>query len=129
MERCAGGSVAPRIDARHQQVRPTVELVHCKEERSTRNPIAAIVRHLGSMPELRFWRNALRFSALRWRFRLANLKRLRVRRVRGPVVNPSKVVSHEELAKIGDARLNLNSDLPPPEDTAAKRYLSRNSYL
>jgi hypothetical protein len=45
------------------------------------------------------------------------------------VVNPSKVVSHEELAKIGDARLNLNSDLPPSEDTAAKRYVSRNSYL
>jgi hypothetical protein len=49
MERCACAhlpdGVAQRIDARHQQVRPTVEQVHCKEERSTRNPIAAIIRY------------------------------------------------------------------------------------
>ena len=69
MEGCTGAHLpnraAQRVDPRHQQVRPTVKQVHCKEERSTRNPIAAIVRHVGSMPELRFRRNALRFSALR----------------------------------------------------------------
>jgi hypothetical protein len=69
IERCTGthlpDRVAQRVDARHQQVRPTVKQVHCKEERSTRNPIAAIVRHVGSMPDLRYRRNALRFSALR----------------------------------------------------------------
>jgi hypothetical protein len=61
-ERWAGAhfpnGVARRIDARHQQVRPTVKQVHCKEERSTRNPIAAIIRHQGSVPELGERRNA-----------------------------------------------------------------------
>ena len=65
IERCTGARstnrVAQRADARHQQVRPTVKQVHCKEERSTRNSIAAIIWHEGSMPELRFRRNALRF--------------------------------------------------------------------
>jgi hypothetical protein len=69
MKRCTGthlaNRVAHRVDARHQQVRPTVKQVHCKEERSTRNPIAAIVHHVGSKLDLRYRRNALRFSALR----------------------------------------------------------------
>ena len=39
-----------------------------KEERSTRNPIAAIVRHVGSTPDLRYRQNALRCSALRLLF-------------------------------------------------------------
>ena len=69
MKRCTGAHlpnrVAQRVDLRHQQVRPTVKQVHCKEEISTRNPIAAIVRHVGSKLDLRHRRNALRFSALR----------------------------------------------------------------
>jgi hypothetical protein len=44
MERWTGAHlpnrVAQRVDARHQQVRPTVKQVHRKKERSTRNPIA-----------------------------------------------------------------------------------------
>jgi hypothetical protein len=69
MERCTGAHlpnrVAQCVDARHQQIRPTVKKVHGKEERSTRSPIAAIVRHVGSKLDLRYRRNALRFSALR----------------------------------------------------------------
>src|SRR5205814_2485789 len=42
-----------------------VAQVHCKDEGAARNPIAAIIRHTGSMPELSERRNALRFSALR----------------------------------------------------------------
>jgi hypothetical protein len=42
----------------------TVDLVD-RRSNSTRNPIAAIVRHVGSMPDLGYRRNALRFSALR----------------------------------------------------------------
>jgi hypothetical protein len=49
---------------RHQQIRTGVAQVHCKEG-SARNPIAAIIRHTGSMPELSERRKALRFSALR----------------------------------------------------------------
>jgi hypothetical protein len=47
------------------QIRRAVAQVHCKEEGSARNPIAAIIRHTGSMPELSERRKALRFSALR----------------------------------------------------------------
>jgi hypothetical protein len=36
---------------RHQQIRTGVAQVHCKEG-SARNPIVAIIRHTGSMPEL-----------------------------------------------------------------------------
>ena len=54
MERCTGAHlpnrVAQCIDTGHQQVRPTVKQVHCKEERSTRNPIAAVVRIWGVCP-------------------------------------------------------------------------------
>jgi len=64
VERCTGAhvpdGVAQRIDARHQQVRPAVKQVHCKEERSTRDPNAAIIRHEGSMSDLGKRRNALR---------------------------------------------------------------------
>jgi hypothetical protein len=38
-------SVPQRLNLRHQQVCATVEQVDREEERSTRNPIAAIVRH------------------------------------------------------------------------------------
>jgi hypothetical protein len=38
-------SVPQCLNLRHQQVRVTVEQVDSEEERSTRNPIAAIVRH------------------------------------------------------------------------------------
>ncbi len=51
--------VAQRIDSRHQQARPAVEQVHCKEEGSSWNPIAAVVRHDRSMPGLGERRNAL----------------------------------------------------------------------
>jgi hypothetical protein len=57
--------VAQYVDLRHQQIRTEVAQVHCKEEGSVRNPIAAITRHTGSTPELSERRNALRFSALR----------------------------------------------------------------
>ena len=53
------------VDLRHQQIRTGVAQVHCKEEGSARNPIAAITRHTGSTPELSERRKALRFSALR----------------------------------------------------------------
>jgi hypothetical protein len=45
--------------ARHQQIRAAVAQVHRKEECSARNPIAAIIQHTGSMPELPERRNAL----------------------------------------------------------------------
>jgi hypothetical protein len=68
-EGCAGAHSANRvaqyIDLRHQQIRMAVEQVHREEEGSTRNPIAAIIRHAGSMPQLWERRNALRFSTLR----------------------------------------------------------------
>jgi hypothetical protein len=51
--------VAQSIDSRHQQVRPPVKQVHCKEEGSSWNPIAAVVRHERSMPGLAERRNAL----------------------------------------------------------------------
>jgi hypothetical protein len=57
--------VAQYVDLRHQQIRTGVAQVHCKEEGSAWSPIAAIIRHTGSMPELSEPRNALRFSALR----------------------------------------------------------------
>src|SRR5437868_15275876 len=57
--------VAQSVVLRHQQIRTGVAQVHCKEKGSARNPIAAIIRHTGSMPELSERRNALRFSALR----------------------------------------------------------------
>jgi hypothetical protein len=38
-------SVPQHVNLRHQQVRATGEQVDGEEERSTRNPIAAIVRH------------------------------------------------------------------------------------
>jgi hypothetical protein len=40
------------VDLRHQQARAAVEPVDREEEPSTRNPIAAIIRHGGSMPAL-----------------------------------------------------------------------------
>jgi hypothetical protein len=49
----------------HQQIRPAVEQVHSEEECPTRNPIATIIRHDGSMPGFGKRRKALRFSALR----------------------------------------------------------------
>ena len=66
---CAAAHPANRnaqyVDLRHQQIRTAVEQVHSKKESSARNPIAAIIRHGGSMPERSEWRNALCFSALR----------------------------------------------------------------
>ncbi len=62
--------IAQYVDLRHQQIRTGVAQVHCKEEGSARNPIAAIIRHTGSMPEPSERRNALRFSALRLLMRL-----------------------------------------------------------
>ena len=38
-------NVPQQVNLRHQQVWATVEQVDREEERSTRNPIAAIVRH------------------------------------------------------------------------------------
>jgi hypothetical protein len=73
---CAGAHPANRVaqylDLRHEQIRTTVEQVHRKEESSARNPIAAIIRHAESMPELSERRNALRFSALRLLISLLN---------------------------------------------------------
>ena len=57
--------LAQSINSRHQQVRPSVKQIHCEEEGSSWNPIAAVVRHERSMPGLAERRNALRFSALR----------------------------------------------------------------
>ncbi len=57
--------VAQYVDLRHQQIRTGVAQFHCKEEGSARNPSAAILRHIGSIPELSERRNAFRFSALR----------------------------------------------------------------
>src|SRR5438105_3519233 len=68
-EGCTGAHPANRVaqyvDLRHQQIRTGVAQVYGKEEGSARNPIAAIIRHAVSMPELSERRNALRFSALR----------------------------------------------------------------
>jgi hypothetical protein len=57
--------VAQYVDLRHQQTRTGVAQVHCKEEGSPRNPIAAIIRHTVSMPQLSERRKTFRFSALR----------------------------------------------------------------
>ena len=51
--------VAQCVDPPHQQIRMTVEQVHREEECSARNPIAAIIRHQGSMHGLGERRNAL----------------------------------------------------------------------
>ena len=54
------------IDSRHQQVRPSVKQVHCEEEGSSWNPIAAIVRHeRGVCPASQNGGMRFRFSALR----------------------------------------------------------------
>ena len=45
--------VPQRVDLRGQQVRTTVEQINREEERSTRNPIATIIRHDGNMPRLK----------------------------------------------------------------------------
>src|SRR6266481_6120433 len=62
-EGCAGAHpancVTQYVDPPRQQIRTAVEQVHRKEEGSARNPIAAIIRHAGSMPELSIRRNAL----------------------------------------------------------------------
>jgi hypothetical protein len=55
--------VAQYVDLRQEQIRTAVAQVHCKEEGSARNPIAAIIRHTGSMPELSERRKARRLSA------------------------------------------------------------------
>jgi len=41
-----------------EQTDPSLEQAHCKEERTTRKPIAAVIRREGSMPELGERRNA-----------------------------------------------------------------------
>jgi len=68
MERRAGAHsphrVAQFVDMRHQQVGAPVKQVHRKAERSTRIPIAAILRHARSMPGLGKRRNAL--PLFRW---------------------------------------------------------------
>jgi hypothetical protein len=71
----AEGRVAPHLpnsvplclNLRHQQVRATVEQVDREEERSTRNPIAAIVRHAREYA-LKNGGMRFRFSALRLLF-------------------------------------------------------------
>jgi hypothetical protein len=72
-------SVPQRLNLRHQQVWATVEQVDREEERSTRNPIAAIVRHAreyalenGAMRSL--WQQFRRLcrSRRRWRCRPAH---------------------------------------------------------
>ena len=50
--------VAHYVDLRHQQIRTGVAQVHCKKEGPARNPIAAIIRHTGSAPELSEGRKA-----------------------------------------------------------------------
>jgi hypothetical protein len=57
--------IAQRVDIRHQQVRAPIKQVYGKEEGPAWNPIAAIIRHLGSMHGRGERRNALRCSALR----------------------------------------------------------------
>ena len=57
--------VAQYVDLRHQQIRTGVAQLHCKEEGSARNPIAAIIWHARNLPELAEGRNTLRLSALR----------------------------------------------------------------
>ena len=65
---CAGAHSANRIaqcvDIRHQQVRAPIKQVYGKEEGPAWNPIAAIIRHPGSMHARAERRNALRCSAL-----------------------------------------------------------------
>src|ERR1700730_561093 len=67
-ERRAGAPGEPRC-ATCRFASPTdpngVAQVHCKEEGSARNPIAAMTRHTRSTPDLSKRRKALRFSALR----------------------------------------------------------------
>jgi hypothetical protein len=69
VERRAGADlpnrIPQRVDLCDQQVRPAVEQVRREEECPTRNPIATIIRHEGSMPGFGEGRKALRFSALR----------------------------------------------------------------
>ena len=57
--------VPQKVDSRHQQIRPAVQQIHSEEEFPTRNPIASILRHYGSMLGVGERRKALRFSALR----------------------------------------------------------------
>ncbi len=69
VKRCAGAHpanrIAQRVDIRHQQVRAPIKQVYGKEEGPAWNPIAAIIRHLGSIHGRGERRNALRCSALR----------------------------------------------------------------
>src|SRR5271166_5442845 len=51
-ERSRARRTAPR-NMRHQMVGAPVKQVHCKEERSARNPITVIIQHERSMPGLR----------------------------------------------------------------------------
>ena len=57
--------IPQRVDLCDQQIRPAVEQVRREEERSTRNPIATIIRHGEIMPGVGKRRKALYFSALR----------------------------------------------------------------
>jgi hypothetical protein len=54
VERRAGADlpnrIPQRVDLRHQQIRAAVQQVRREEECPTRNPIATIIRHDGSMP-------------------------------------------------------------------------------
>jgi hypothetical protein len=63
MERCSGphspDRLTQRVDMRCRPVGMPVKQVHGTEERSPRDPIAAIVRHETSMPGLVDRRNAL----------------------------------------------------------------------
>ena len=63
-------SVPQQVNLRHQQVWATVEQVDREEERSTRNPIAAIVRHARE--------HAVENGGMRSRFSALRLLRVRV---------------------------------------------------
>jgi hypothetical protein len=108
--------VAQYVDMRHQQIRTGVAQVHCKEEGSARNPIAAIIRHTGSIPDLSKRRKALRFSALRLLWPTSH--RLVFHLVAMSRTAPSYVklfrLSHSTRARATQNRLDLplNADSP-----------------
>jgi hypothetical protein len=60
--------LAQRLDVRDEQIGTTVEQVHRKEVRGARDPVAAVIRHARSMPEIGLRRNALLIGGMRFAF-------------------------------------------------------------
>ena len=77
---------------------------------SARNPIAAIIRHPGIMPELSERRNALRFSALRLLTDHQKREAIRRRDLDGEPVREiarSHNVSYSTISRLQSAGINL----------------------